>query len=340
LTWPFSNAGTWTDGVSELTPDQANLLSIQLGRAASGEMYSDRVLARSFKALTWPGNASNTSYASTWDASARRWYVFGVASGAPEGASFRSGSESPTLNLTIPADDGLVARSAASSGAGIIVLAGLPGASSALKYRRTSGSGSTFTSGTSAQASTASADCVVWHVDKFIGGLSTGEIETSADGTTWVDQTVPNADARSSAAGNGTTVLVASSGVARAVSSTNGTTWTERTLPGAVNDAQVAWVGGRLQKWLIVGSNAAYSSTDLVTWTAVATASGKAVVTYNRMAVTANSGIIVASIDAAATWVASFEAPATIHHINAGAAQFIAIDDNENLLMGFGSGAI
>jgi hypothetical protein len=260
--WPFVNP--WPGGVgSTVAAADLGTLALQVEQAAWGALYTEYSVLANLRTVTWPGEATNSNYAATFDTSSQNWYLFGKdSSGDPEGAKFSQFAVTGALNLTIPAEEGLTPKAAAHNGSGLVVLAGTPGGASANKYRRVAGSGTTFTTGVSTDSSAAGANCVVHQSGRFVAGLSNGEIETSADGTTWaVAPGAPTIATCTSMATSGSRILLAVAGQRYCLVSDDGLSWDKVWLSGTCPDNAV-WVGGDVQRFFLVDSGTAYVSSS------------------------------------------------------------------------------
>jgi hypothetical protein len=202
----------------------------------------------------------------------------GVFVTAP-GADFWSGTGGSAG--VMHASEQLRPRCAAVDGNGLIVVGGTPAASSANKYLYTNPTRAVTASwllGTSSQTSTAGAVAMLYEsaASKFVAGLSDGKVERSSDGITWSASTVPNANAITAIASNGSgrMVAVSSASTNKCIYSTDsGATWAEATLISTAARTGVCWSPGH-QKFFALTASALESSVDGVSWSSVASFGG------------------------------------------------------------------
>jgi hypothetical protein len=239
-------------------------------------------LSTSFATLRIVATGTSPASAALYDSYYRLLYVFckDVATGLPDVFRYVPGSDTAGEQIQVSAAVQHLPRCVASNGAGTIVTGGTPPSSSNAKYFYTTSGGGTsaWTGAVSSQTSTAGALSMVWDPvgAVFVSGLSDGKIETSPNGITWTNQTIPNSNARAAMATNGTGTIVAvtSASTDKCVYSTDaGVTWAEATMPATGARYGVCWAAG-LGKFFAIRAGHIESSPDGIVWSAVAATGG------------------------------------------------------------------
>lgn len=307
-TYPFSRAkpAGWAFG-EVLTSAQMNAVDANAAQAADGELWTDTLPARNWIHKEELANmtvigAGQTSSSIT----DTRWMAFGTSDGYRLSEDGGLGWNSGTIAALAATPLCFLANGTT------ILVGGDPGGSSAQKIARSTTGMQTggFAAVNSVDSGTAAVVCLARFNSLYIAGLSDGGIETSSDGSTWADQTVPNANARREFATNGSILLcVSSASTDKYITSTNGTAWTERELPASVTGSRVVYCSG-LSKFFVIGGNSTpnlFASTDGITWAGVTMVNGPAaansyLITYGRVLVAFSGTIIYVSVDGGLNW--------------------------------------
>ncbi len=318
-TYPFTRAKSLGYAFGEIFPSSgANTIDANAAQAADGLHWSDFAQLRNWRTGT-VSNITKTG-ACAWDPTKYCWFVAGQNGTTPQaGYAFASGAgigADLASSGTVAAGAGLTVGFAAACVApdGSWLFGGTPASGSAQKIRRSTDSGANW----AVQSTVAAGTTGVNVLHKFaastplaIAGLTNGNIETSPDGITWTNRTVPNSSVRGSAASNSSVVVVTSSGSTdKIITSPDGITWTERTLP-ASSVWRVAYSSVDA-KFLAVCATSIASSTDGITWSTLGltlpscgAASGAGYLSVIKRAWVAHdvtSGYLYGSVDGGATW--------------------------------------
>jgi len=305
--WPFdrANASGYSTG-DRLPASHATLIDEHQAQAADGLLWTDTAILKNWlpavsltdaKVIVAGQDTGSTP-------NFRVWKVVGT-----------SDMESRSVSGYAWSTPGTHAALVATTKCGLVngqtvLFGGDPGGASTSKIARsTTGlNAGTFAAVTSIDATAAAVNTLAYFNSLYVAGLSDGGIETSADGATWADRTVPNSNARTGFAQSSARLLAfTSASTDKYIYSTNATSWTEGTLPASSTNWTGAWneIHG-----LFVVTNAAgsvYTSPDgLAPWTLAGTfsllATATLAISYRRVVAFACSSIIVASIDAGTTW--------------------------------------
>ncbi len=267
-TYPFqrSKPTGWAYG-EILTSAQMNIVDDNASQAADGAVWTDTALVRNWME---PQNMGFGSLMLTgvWSATYRRWWVFVSAAAA----QFAPGGLSGDWLINSPAAGVTPARNAVAANGGIVLVGG-DGGASASKIRRCveTSTGGTWSSVNMVDATAATCNCLAYFSagSKWIAGLSNGNIETSADGTSgsWTNRTVPNATTRSRiACSSSKAVVIPITATDKAIYSSDGITWAESTLPSSSTWLSVAHSTVR-DAFLAVGAAGVIAkSADGITW--------------------------------------------------------------------------
>jgi hypothetical protein len=264
VTFPFPNPKPlgWAmfEALSSVAMTQINQ---NAANAADGAMWSDVALS----------NILATNVMGTlgqilgWDSFSRHFYSIG-SSGSTPGAS-RSRTGRIWFSLSVPGQltitGGNRRHAFASNGAGTIMFGGSQ-PSGVSSYRRSADGGATWAAVSTSSTANQHVRCMRWvsFLGRFISGFENGAIETSPTGETWTNQTVPDAQDRTSGiADNGSIVVMGNAGTPQFVTSSNGTAWTLRTGAGAASS--VAW-SPYWGKFFAYGPTVMQSSADGITW--------------------------------------------------------------------------
>jgi hypothetical protein len=176
------------------------------------------------------------------------WHTYGTDSGNPVGMVLIDGIGSHD-SMDLGAGDGLTPTCAASNEDGsVILVGGTPGSGSTKKIRRSTDRGETWTIEDTVASGTTEVSSLAYVplLSLWVAGLSNGNIETSPDGETWTNQTVPNSDRRHSLAVSDDEILAfTNASTDKALRSTNGTAWSEVTMPASGTWAHGAWNAAR-----------------------------------------------------------------------------------------------
>lgn len=170
-----------------------------------------------------------------------------------------------------------------------------------------------------------------------VGGVASG-VETSPDGVTWTNRTVPVATGSGVTSGGqnvafGTGIIVAAQGSSQVMSSPDGINWTVRgatQMAGQVVSV-VVWSGS--QFIAVSGTSQVYTSPDGLTWTSRGqggtSATAASSLSYNpRSGVTVllnNSGANFATTTDGITWTNRGALPAQPLRINYAAGRMVSI---------------
>lgn len=305
-TYPYTrgNPSGWSDG-QKVTAAQINTIDQNAAAAADGTLWTDALIAKNWPHKTTVTGARVAVYARRTTTEAHySWRVVGTSDA--EAASF-TGSEwsTPGTLAALPsAPRCFVANDLT------VLIGGDPGGSSAQKIARsTTGLAGSFAAVNSIDSGTAVVDCLTHFNSLYIAGLSDGGIETSADGSTWADQTVPNSNARKEFATDGSILLCFSSATTdKYITSTDGAAWTERSLPASATGYRGCYCS-QLEKFFAVQQQASpvlYESSDGISWSTVANDAGfsstTVLVSYGRVLVAASGTAALVSTDGGATW--------------------------------------
>ena len=247
--FPFQRAKPLGYALFENFPSaHANIIDANAAQAADGMVWTDVAAIRNWSE---PFAIANTGHAFCYVSHDDTWWTFGSSGGNPTVAK-RFGGGGVWSSSTAPgAGVGLSVRSRAVAFnpiLNVMVAAGLPGSSSNQKFRRynavtgawtISNSSQTNTNAVTALAATPSLGAVQFVAAHFGSGV----VETSADGTTWTQRTVPNAQDRSSIAiGPAGVVITSTTSTNKVLHSIDGINWFERTMPSATNWWNVVYV--------------------------------------------------------------------------------------------------
>lgn len=299
----------------------AELWDSQIAQAADGNLWTDKGLLQNWGAATTVTGAqviTCTTVTSTTP-NYRLWQVVGT-----------SDVESRTLSGHSWSTPGTIAALPSSVLCGLVngqtvLYGGDPGGASAAKIARstTGNNPGTFAAVTSVDATTATVRCLALFNGLYVAGMSNGNIETSPDGVTWTNRTVPDSRSRSFFAQNSTSLLaVTSASTDRYIRSTTGTTWTIEVLPATSTTWAVAW-NSQLELFMVVNAaGQVWTSPDgLAPWTSRGTfvllGTTPRLLAFGRLFVVSSGGAIYASADSGATWEAmvDFGASVTINHM-------------------------
>ena len=164
--------------------------------------------------------------------------------------------------------------------------------------------GITWTTRDNSLNSTATCGGVVYGAGLFAANYDNGNVVTSTDGVTWTAQTTGTTSTlRSLAFINSTFVSGVTGDAGNVLTSTDGITWTSRVTGIASGNATNCAFYGVGQYWVWTGSGAR-SSTDLVTWNAIAGSPGTmncGVFNGTLLVGGQNAGVIKTSTDGV-TW--------------------------------------
>jgi hypothetical protein len=239
--FPFTRAKPLGFSLFEVfTSSQANTIDQNAAQAADGLVWTDVAQFRNWSGTqSIPTGLITFGYNSVEDV----WWGIGVSAGNPTtaymlgaGGLFQSGPAAGT-SLTVRK------RAFAYRPTGNIMLwGGLPGASSNKKFLQNTGSGFSTLATSSSQTNTTAVSCLGYFPtgDLFIAGHEgTGVVETSPDGVTFTNRTVPNANARMSMAigpvngASGGIVISSSVSTNQVIQSVDGINWNARTMPAS-----------------------------------------------------------------------------------------------------------
>lgn len=305
-TYPFSraNGSDFANG-DVLTAAHATTMDKNAAQAADGLMWTDSVIAKNWTHKTTLTNARVVLHGVDASGSAQtRWLVVGASDMST--TSF-SGAEWITPGTTAA----LCAFPRCGVVNGLTVLiGGDPNGSSANKIARsTTGTAGAFSAVSSVDTGTAAVDCLTFFASLYVAGLSDGGIETSPDGSTWTDRTVPNANARKEFATNGTILLAFSSATTdKYITSADGISWTERSFPVSATGYRGCWSSGQGKFYAIqqASSPTLYSSTDGISWNTVGNDGGIGSTcilrSYGRVLLALTGTVMLVSVDGGVTW--------------------------------------
>lgn len=343
--WPFTRAkpAGWSAG-QKLTAAEQNIVDTNAAQAADGLLWTDAIIAKNWIKSQTLTNATVVAYGqqTTGSTTRKQFRAFGTSDAA---FTYRGGGDWST-DSTIAALP-TTPRCAVVNGATVLV-GGDNGSSAAKIARSTTGINGTYAAVNSVDTGTAVVHGLAYHsaASLYIAGLSDGGIETSPDGSTWTDRTVPNSDARKEIVSNGTIALAFTSATTdKYISSTDGVTWTERSLPAS----KAGWRGvynSQLAKFYVISQGASpelYESSNGTSWSTVAhdlsIATGASLlISYRRVLVLFHETIIFYSVDGLA-WhnggvtggVAASTSTAVI-----GDGRIVVLDTNALSMVSFG----
>lgn len=304
-TYPYVRAkpAGWAFG-EIMTSAQANIFDANAAAAADGSLWTDAAMAKNWPHKTTISNVRVVLYGPEQTTNIPRWRVVGTSDAVCDSWN---GADWGTPTTLAP----LVATSKCAVVNGqTVLIGGDPGGASAQKIARsTTGIAGSYAAVNSADTGTPSVECLTFFNSLYIAGLSNGAIETSPDGSTWTNRSVPNANARKEFATNGSIlVCVHSASSDKYITSTDGTTWTERSFPVSATGWRIVYNTG-LSKFFAVQQQATptlYSSSDGISWNTVgndASFSSSCILrSFGRVLVGLSGTVITVSTDGGSTW--------------------------------------
>lgn len=276
MTFPFQRANALGYALYENFPSaDATLIDLNAASAADGSIWSDVAAIKNMGPPVEQIAASPLLTAFVWEAVTRKWLGLGIYSGifnfsySYDGVWF-SGAGPGSLGGTEPS----AWPCAAADGTGIVVVAGT--AAVAARLVRSPDGGETWARQSTVRSAASTPTFIEWvpTINLFVLGYSAADntnIETSPDGITWTQRTLPNSLARRACATNGLIIVVtANSSSNKVITSSDAITWTERTMPATKTWSAVCW-SNQQQKFIALSSDglAGAISDDGVTWTAL-----------------------------------------------------------------------
>lgn len=337
-TYPFTRGkpAGWATG-EILTSTQANTMDDNAASGADGALWTDVALL-----LNWGSVPDSSSYGTpVYDAATGLWMIFGVSVNQPIGRRHYCNWHGTYHDaMTFAAMSNITAvASAASDGAGTIVIGCVPSGATAQKLQRSADSGDTW-SAVSVNDSTANGvagtRALQWfdNAGLFVVGLGNGVIETSPTGATWTNRTVPNAHARRSMASSSSRIVVtANSSQSVCITSPDGVTWSEATLPSAAT-WNVAYSANEGIFMAVGGGAVAVSNDDGLTWSAAGLtapgANSTDVACFGRVWVVStddpsiNATHLKVSLNNGVTWKTVLNDSTVISKLNVGGKQMVA----------------
>lgn len=319
---------SYTDGVTEITPEILNGISNNIAQAADGNMYTDLGFAMSGFSFNRNGNTEHVPDAIIYDPAEGNWISIDPGVDIISTKPWSDPNEDDSSVAITVGDNGPRQQGVATDGAGTFIFAVTDEGGVSDQYIRITGSDvntAALVTGATTALIGENPITVVWDPvnELFIGGHENGAVETSPDGAdaNWTLETTPNSDARTGAAVSptGVTVIVAD-GETSVIKSEDGTTWTEHSLPGA-SPAYVVWLGAGFDKFVTCDSGAIYASADGETWSAAGLTTptndpDSSLETFGRMLI-CNGEV---SLDGGATWIT---VPALTGNIRAGGGHLV-----------------